>query len=44
MYILDPSGVDNRNATLNVLSRMLYSGITSVRDMAGDAFYASGDG
>lgn len=33
----DPSGVDNRPATLNVLNRMLYSGITSVRDMAGDA-------
>ena len=33
----DPSGVDNRTATLDVLQRMLYSGITSVRDMAGDA-------
>jgi imidazolonepropionase-like amidohydrolase len=33
----DPSGVDNRDATLDVLKRMLYSGITSVRDMAGDA-------
>ena len=33
----DPSGVDNRASTLDVLSRMLYSGITSVRDMAGDA-------
>ena len=33
----DPSGVDNRTATLDVLKRMLYSGITSVRDMAGDA-------
>jgi imidazolonepropionase-like amidohydrolase len=33
----DPTDVDNRASTLNVLSRMLYSGITSVRDMAGDA-------
>jgi imidazolonepropionase-like amidohydrolase len=33
----DPSGVDNRTTTLNVLNRMLYSGITTVRDMAGDA-------
>jgi hypothetical protein len=33
----DPSGVDNRANTLNVLKRMLYSGVTSVRDMAGDA-------
>jgi len=33
----DPSGTDNRIATLDVLQRMLYSGITSVRDMAGDA-------
>ncbi|MHA4811203.1 amidohydrolase family protein [Flavitalea flava] len=33
----DPSGKDNRAATLDVLNRMLYSGITSVRDMAGDA-------
>ncbi|MBS1935833.1 MAG: amidohydrolase family protein, partial [Bacteroidetes bacterium] len=33
----DPSDVDNRATTLNVLSKMLYSGITSVRDMAGDA-------
>jgi len=33
----DPSGVDNRAHTLDVLSRMLFSGITSVRDMAGDA-------
>jgi len=38
----DPSGVDNRNNTLNVLSRMLYSGITSVRDMAGDARVLAG--
>ncbi|MEO6837538.1 MAG: amidohydrolase family protein [Ginsengibacter sp.] len=33
----DPSGDDNRIHTLDVLQRMLYSGITSVRDMAGDA-------
>lgn len=33
----DPEGVDNRTNTLSVLSNMLYSGITSVRDMAGDA-------
>jgi imidazolonepropionase-like amidohydrolase len=33
----DPSGADNRSHTLSVLERMLYSGITSVRDMAGDA-------
>lgn len=33
----DPSGVDNRLHTLDVLQRMLYSGITTVRDMAGDA-------
>lgn len=33
----DPGDGDNRPSTLNVLSNMLYSGITSVRDMAGDA-------
>lgn len=33
----DPSGVDNRQHALDVLQRMLYSGITTVRDMAGDA-------
>lgn len=33
----DPSGDDDREHTLNVLKRMLYSGITTVRDMAGDA-------
>lgn len=33
----DPSGTDNREHTLNVLRQMLYSGITTVRDMAGDA-------
>ncbi|WP_419700582.1 amidohydrolase family protein [Mucilaginibacter sp. NFX135] len=33
----DPSGVDNRAHTLSILRQMLYSGITTVRDMAGDA-------
>jgi len=33
----DPSGTDNREHTLDVLQKMLFSGITSVRDMAGDA-------
>jgi len=33
----DPSVTDNRTHTLDVLQRMLYSGITTVRDMAGDA-------
>ena len=33
----DRSGTDKRANTLDVLQRMLYSGITSVRDMAGDA-------
>lgn len=33
----DPSGVDNRQQTLKVLEQMLFSGITTVRDMAGDA-------
>src|SRR5581483_6168374 len=32
----DPSGVDNRVHTLQVLQQMLYSGVTTVRDMAGD--------
>ncbi len=32
----DPTDIDNRPSTLHVLNRMLYSGITSVRDMAGD--------
>jgi len=32
----DPSGTDNRSHTLQVLQEMLYSGITTVRDMAGD--------
>lgn len=38
----DPSGTDNRVATLRVLDQMLRSGITSVRDMAGDARTLSG--
>ena len=33
----DPSGVDNREYTLNTLKRMLFKGVTSVREMAGDA-------
>ena len=33
----DPSGTDNRVATLIVLDHMLRSGVTTVRDMAGDA-------
>jgi len=33
----DPGGTDNRSHTLDVLKQMLYSGITTVRDMAGDA-------
>lgn len=33
----DPSDIDNRQHTLNILEQMLFSGITSVRDMAGDA-------
>ncbi|SHM13969.1 amidohydrolase family protein [Mucilaginibacter sp. OK098] len=33
----DPGGTDNRAHTLEVLRQMLYSGITTVRDMAGDA-------
>ena len=32
----DPDGTDNRAHTLEVLQKMLYSGITTVRDMAGD--------
>ncbi|MFT3822781.1 MAG: amidohydrolase family protein [Chitinophagaceae bacterium] len=38
----DPSGTDNRNSTLQVLDRMLHSGVTSVRDMAGDARVLAG--
>ena len=32
----DPDGTDNRLHTLQVLQEMLYSGVTTVRDMAGD--------
>ena len=32
----DPDGTDNRQHTLQVLQEMLYSGVTTVRDMAGD--------
>jgi imidazolonepropionase-like amidohydrolase len=38
----DPSGTDNRPNTLKVLERMLRSGITTVRDMAGDARVLAG--
>ncbi|HXB35300.1 MAG TPA: amidohydrolase family protein [Puia sp.] len=38
----DPSGTDNRANTLKVLERMLRSGITTVRDMAGDARVLAG--
>lgn len=38
----DPSGVDSRVHSLDVLQRMLYSGITTVRDMAGDARILAG--
>ncbi|WP_324680606.1 amidohydrolase family protein [Hymenobacter sp. GOD-10R] len=38
----DPSGVDNRAHVLAVLRRLLYSGVTSVRDMAGDARILAG--
>jgi imidazolonepropionase-like amidohydrolase len=38
----DPSGTDNRAHTLSVLQKMLYSGITTVRDMAGDARILAG--
>ena len=33
----DPSGTDNREHTLSTLKQMLFKGVTSVRDMAGDA-------
>lgn len=33
----DPSGTDNRQHTLETLQKMLQTGITTVRDMAGDA-------
>lgn len=32
----DPTGTDNRAHTLSVLEHMLFSGINTVRDMAGD--------
>jgi hypothetical protein len=35
-FATDPDGTDNRAHTLEVLKRMLLSGITTVRDMAGD--------
>jgi imidazolonepropionase-like amidohydrolase len=38
----DPSGTDNRANTLKVLERMLRTGITTVRDMAGDARVLAG--
>lgn len=38
----DPDGVDNRLHTLQVLQQMLYSGVTTVRDMAGDARVLAG--
>ena len=38
----DPSGTDNRPSTLRVLESMLRSGITTVRDMAGDARVLAG--
>lgn len=38
----DPSGIDNRAHALSSLEQMLYSGITMVRDMAGDARTLSG--
>lgn len=38
----DPGGTDNRAHTLEVLRQMLYSGITTVRDMAGDARILAG--
>jgi len=38
----DPSDVDNRTHTLQVLQQMLYSGVTAVRDMAGDARVLAG--
>lgn len=38
----DPSGMDNRAHTLDVLKRMLCSGVTCVRDMAGDGRVLAG--
>jgi len=38
----DPDGVDNHSHTMEVLEQMLYSGVTTVRDMAGDARVLAG--
>jgi imidazolonepropionase-like amidohydrolase len=38
----DPSGSDSASTTKKALEKMLYSGITSVRDMAGDARILAG--
>jgi imidazolonepropionase-like amidohydrolase len=38
----DPDGTDNRAHTLEVLRQMLYAGVTTVRDMAGDARILAG--
>ncbi|HET9825102.1 MAG TPA: amidohydrolase family protein, partial [Chitinophagaceae bacterium] len=38
----DPSGVDTPSVIKRILQKMLYSGITSVRDMAGDARVLAG--
>jgi len=35
-FATDPSETDNRASTLRTLEKMLFTGITSVRDMAGD--------
>jgi len=41
-FATDPSETDNRASTLKTLQKMLFTGITSVRDMAGDARTLSG--
>jgi imidazolonepropionase-like amidohydrolase len=41
-FATDPSETDNRASTLKTLQKMLFAGITSVRDMAGDARTLSG--
>jgi imidazolonepropionase-like amidohydrolase len=38
----DPSGIDSRAHATDALKRMLYSGVTTVRDMAGDARVLAG--
>ena len=38
----DPDGSDNHMHTIQVLEEMLYSGVTTVRDMAGDARVLAG--